>query len=165
MKTLTLIRHAKSSWNEPSVRDFDRTLNERGTRDAPVMGRRLAERDPGIDLIVTSPAKRARKTAGIIASAIGYPEQSIHLEPGIYEASAAELLEIVRHLPEEKMHVAMVGHNPGMTDIANLFSESAVPSLPTCGIVYLGMSVPRWGDAGPATGILVDFDTPKSGPR
>ena len=163
MKTLMIMRHAKSSWNDPSVIDFDRTLNERGNRDAPVMGGRLAEKNPGIELIVSSPAKRARTTAGIIAAATDYPEHSILLEPDIYEASVGELLEVVRRLPEENSHVAMVGHNPGFTDLANLLSGSAISNLPTCGIVYLEMCAPQWRNAATATAKLLELDTPKTG--
>jgi len=127
------------------------------------MGSRLAELNPGIGLLVSSPARRALTTTEFIADAIGYPKSSIRHEPGIYEASAQELLELIRSFPEESSHVAMVGHNPGFTDVGNLLSNASIANLPTCAVLLLEMEAPYWRDAGPATAKLVEFDFPKSG--
>ena len=162
--TLTLVRHAKSSWDDPGLDDFMRPLNDRGRRDAPEMGRRLREGGVQPDLIVSSPAKRAIKTARLIAGEFEWPEADILEAAGMYEAAADELLKLIRRLPDEKRDVILVGHNPGLTDLANLFLRSVIENIPTCGVVRLAFSARRWRDIGPecATLLLVDF--PKKSP-
>jgi phosphohistidine phosphatase len=158
---LTLIRHAKSSRDDMSLEDFVRPLNDRGKRDAPEMGRRLRESGVQSDLIVSSPAKRAIKTARIIAGEIGFPEADILEAAGIYEAAADELLGLVQGLPEEKRDVMLVGHNPGLTDLANLFIRPGIENIPTCGLVRLAFDAQHWRDILPCSASLLIFDYPK----
>lgn len=158
---LTLLRHAKSSWDEPGLADVMRPLNERGSKDAPEMGRRMRKSGVRPDLIVSSQATRALHTARIIAARIVYPEKDILEDGGIYTASADELLEFVRGLPDEKSDVMLVGHNPAFTDLANFFIRPALENVPTCGMVRLALKARRWRDIKPKKASLLLFDYPK----
>ena len=158
---LTLVRHAKSSRDDMSLDDFVRPLNDRGKRDAPEMGRRLRESGVQPDLIVSSPAKRAIKTARIIAGEIDFPEADILEAAGVYEAAAGDLLKLMRSLPEEKRDVMLVGHNPGLTDLANIFIRPGIENIPTCGLVRLAFDVQQWSDISPQSASLLMFDFPR----
>lgn len=144
MKTLYLIRHAKSSWDHPGLRDIQRPLNERGLRDAPVMARLLRARTDSPVLIVSSPAKRALTTALFFAEAFGIPDESVVRNPAIYEASLPELLQVIRALPNAAETILLFGHNPTFTDVANLFSDDFVANIPTCGIIQIDSEAPGW---------------------
>lgn len=163
MKRLTLIRHGKSSWKDPSLDDFDRPLNSRGKREVPEMGRRLAQRGTDPDAIVTSPAKRARKTAHGIAGALGWDQDIVEIAD-IYEASVETLFEVLRDFREEWNHVVLVGHNPGFTDLANSLFGERISNVPTCGVAEGELRVERWSDVAPGTGTLTLFDFPKREP-
>jgi phosphohistidine phosphatase len=158
---LTLLRHAKSSWDDPGLDDVMRPLNERGRKDAPEMGRRLRKSGVRPDLIVTSSATRALHTARIIAARIVYPETDILEDGMIYTASADELLELVRGFPDEKSDVMLVGHNPALTDTANLFLRSEVENIPTCGMVRVAFDERSWRDIDPKRATLLTIDYPK----
>ena len=161
MKLLTVIRHAKSSWKQPGVEDFARPLNGRGKRDAAAMGQRLAAEGFQPDVIVSSPAKRARSTATRLAKKVGYPKSEIVFEEGIYHASSDRLLQIVRQLDDALDHVALVGHNPGFSELSGLLSQDYVGDMPTCSVVRLQLSVTYWQEVGRKCGRLLDFDYPK----
>ena len=161
MYTLTLIRHAKSSWDDPSLDDFDRPLNPRGRRDAPLMGHLLHEQEVRFDLLVSSLARRALDTAREIARQVGYPTEAIRQEPAIYEASPGDLLAVVNALPAQARSVGLVGHNPGLTLLAQLLSREPVPELKTCAYVRLAFDVPDWSAVAPGEGRLLAFETPK----
>lgn len=164
MKTLVLLRHAKSSWDDSSLDDFDRPLSGRGKRDAPVMGRRLAALGAPPDLIVTSPAKRARKTAAIVASLLDYDKKKIDREEAIYEAGVEALMEIVGGLGDEADRVMLVGHNPGLTDLANALMKERVENIPTCGALGLEFCVDSWRKVMRKGGRMIFFEVPpKSG--
>lgn len=163
MKTLILVRHAKSSWKDASLADRDRPLNKRGKRDAPEMGRRLAARGGAPDLIVSSPATRALATARIIAAAVGYPADRIREDERLYLANPAELLEAIRDLEDGYERVFVLGHNPGLTELVNGLSEPAVDNVPTCGVVELRLMVDRWADLSRDTVQRASIDTPKGG--
>lgn len=162
MKRLTLVRHAKSSWKDRSLRDFDRPLNKRGKHDAPMMGERLAKAKVKPDLIVSSPAQRALKTARVIADAIGYPRKQISEQKSIYEASHAALLELVQRFDDTFQHVMLFGHNPAFTYLANSLIREHIENVPTCGIVCIDFDVSSWADIGSDKGQLVFFDYPKN---
>lgn len=161
MKRLFIIRHAKSSWDDPSLDDFDRPLNKRGKRDAPVMGKRLAKRVGCPDLIVSSPALRAKKTAQAIAEAVGYPIESVEWNERIYEASSTELIGILRKIDESVGTAMVFGHNPTLTMAANQLAGSSIENIPTCGVVELALPGTSWGDLAAGTAKLIDFDYPK----
>jgi len=161
MKSLILIRHAKSSWSDPDLADIDRPLNARGKRDAPAMGERLARRGIEPDGFVASPAKRARKTARAIAGAIGFPNGAIEWDARVYEASAMGLMDLVAGFDDAFDRIALVGHNPAMTELANLLGAGGIDNVPTCGIVEIEFPIHRWRDLPSTPGVLTCFDYPK----
>ncbi len=163
MKLLTLIRHAKSSWRDPGLDDFDRPLNRRGERDAPVMGGRLAAVDPPPERFVSSPAARARRTAEVIAAAVDTDAAPV-FERALYLASPGRMLGVVQDLDDALDHVAVVAHNPGTTEFANALADVRIDNVPTCGIVRLELDVASWRDAAPGCARLLDFDYPKRSP-
>jgi phosphohistidine phosphatase len=161
MKYLTLIRHAKSSWKEKGQDDFDRPLNERGQRDAPMMGRRLAQARVAPDLIVSSPALRAMTTARIIADAMGYPTSGIVLNKQIYEAELKDLFKVINGFDDHVQHVMLFGHNPGLTELAIYLTVAPIDNLPTCGVMRIALAVESWADVQQGSGKLIEFDYPK----
>lgn len=144
MKTLYLIRHAKSSWDFPNLTDFERPLNKRGLRDAPFMGMILRQKQIAPELFLSSPAKRALTTAQLFAIAMNYPVERIVTEPRIYEASRQTLLEIIASLPDDLESVALFCHNPAITDLANFLSDKTLDNVPTCGIFSVSLPSPTW---------------------
>lgn len=162
MKRLTLVRHAKSSWKDRSLSDFERPLNKRGKHDAPMMGERLVKLKFVPDLILSSPAKRAIKTARVIADAIGYPEKKILEKRAVYDADRTTLVQIIQALDDKLQHVMLFGHNPTFTYLANDFIEQHIENIPTCGIVCIDFDVQSWSDISPGKGRLVFFDYPKN---
>lgn len=146
MRTLYLIRHAKSSWDNPALRDFQRPLNERGQQDAPRMARFLKENGGTPDLIVSSPARRALTTAQFFAAEFGLDAARFQQNEHIYEAAPTEILRIVSALPNDAYTVLLFGHNPTFTDVANRFTEDFIPNVPTCGIVRIESSAPTWAE-------------------
>lgn len=144
MRTLFLIRHAKSSWDNPGLRDFNRPLNERGIRDAPQMAKLLVKQGIKPDLLVSSPAKRAISTALFFAEAFGIADEAVVREQDIYEASLVEILRIVERLPDTAPTVLLFGHNPTLTDVTNIFSERFIDNVPTCGIVQIESNTDTW---------------------
>ena len=163
MKTLVLVRHAKSSWKDASLADRDRPLNRRGKHDAPEMGRRLADLVGTPDLIVSSPATRAMATARIIAEAVGYAVDEIREDERIYQAGPAEILDVIRSLQDERDRVFLFGHNPGLTELVNELSEPPVENVPTCGVVVLRLATERWADVSRPTVRRAALITPKGG--
>ena len=161
MKTLTLIRHAKSSWKNMGLADYDRPLNKRGKRDAPMMGRRLAERGFDTGLMMTSPAARAVATAEAIAEEIEYPLTEIVANERLYGADQFELLEVIRGIDDSLDEVVLVGHNPGLTDLVDYLSAHPIGNVPTCGIVELVLDVDSWALIDRTRPTNVDFDYPR----
>ena len=161
MKTLILARHAKSSWKDAELADFDRPLNKRGRKNAPEMGRRLAERGDWPEQIVTSPARRAQDTAVALAAALHIEERNISFEPAVYEAAPAVLLQIIRSFDDVWQKILLVGHNPGLTELANLLAPCQIDNIVTCGLVGLEFDLNLWRDIGPGRGRMLFYDFPK----
>lgn len=161
MKTLTLIRHAKSSWDEPGKLDFERPLNRRGQRDAPKMGQRLAGRGFAPDLLVSSPALRALTTAQIIADRIDYPQANIVRERDLYLASLGKLLDITASQDDTVDHLVLFGHNPGFTAYANYLVPGVTDNVPTCGVVSMRIATDTWAIYDRPQATLDFFDYPK----
>jgi phosphohistidine phosphatase len=161
MKKLILIRHAKSSWNFPHLKDFDRPLNSRGKKDAPLMGRRLKKKKEHPDLIISSPAKRAIKTAKIIAKQLDYPKKKIVVKENIYEASTDDLLEVIRNIDDKFTNVYLFGHNPGFNNLSYYLTKKDVDNIPTCGIFAIEFEIESWAYVKKGGGIFVYFDFPK----
>ena len=160
MKTLFLVRHAKSSWKDSSIDDNDRPLNKRGKRDAPFMGELLKEKVVNPDLVISSPAKRASKTAQIIAEQIGYYKKDIIYSEEIYEASSRELVDFIKKIDDKYNSVMLFGHNPGFTMLNNFLSKHYIDNIPTCGIVALEFNN-TWKEIDKNTAKMIFFDYPK----
>ena len=144
MKFLFLIRHAKSSWDNPTLRDFQRPLRQRGLETAPKMAMVIHKEKVKPDLLVSSPARRAIDTARFFGIVFGISEQEFRIEADIYEASPATLQRVISNIPEEAHTVFMFGHNPGFTDVANLYTEDFIENIPTCGIVRIDSTAESW---------------------
>lgn len=161
MKRVTIVRHAKSDWSK-NLPDIARPLNERGRRNAPEMGQRLAARDVVPDLILTSPAVRARITAEAIAVQIGYPTSDIEVIDDLYGADVAEVIEILMALDDSVCHVAVFGHNPCLTSFVNhIVTGAGIENIPTCGVAELSFAAERWAGIENAEAKLLEFDYPK----
>ena len=144
MKTLTIVRHAKSSWKDASLSDRHRPLNGRGKRDAPVMGQRILEHGIRPSLIISSPAERAWTTAKVVAEQINYPREFLQREPGLYLASLDQLLDIIVAQDESFNSLMVFGHNPGLTDLVNFLQPGLTSNLPTAGVVAVGLHQDDW---------------------
>ncbi|NLX18278.1 MAG: histidine phosphatase family protein [Desulfobulbus sp.] len=160
-RLLFICRHAKSSWDDAAVRDFDRLLNKRGERDAPEMGRRLAQRGVRADLIISSPAKRALQTACYYADKLAYPLKRLQTEPLLYLAPVRRLIRLVEATDPGVRTLFLVGHNPESTNLANILGGLHIDTIPTAGIVALAFQQPSWHGLAPGSGQLVFFDYPK----
>lgn len=161
MKSLYLIRHAKSSWKFPELTDHDRPLNSRGKRDAPEMGRRLKERDIRPDLLVSSTALRAMTTCQVIAEQIGYPKEKIVGDRNIFHSGSGTLLQIVKNTSNDKNRLMIFGHNPGFTDFANRLAQTDIWNIPTCGVFACSFPVDHWKDVSFGGGQFLFYDYPK----
>ncbi|MGD9186569.1 MAG: histidine phosphatase family protein [Desulfobacteraceae bacterium] len=163
MKTLTLIRHAKSSWKYPDLADYDRPLNKRGRRDAAMMAERLNVRGFSPQRILTSPAVRALRTAEAMAAAIDLSTQQIEITPLIYGGGVQDLLQLIREQAPDESWIALVGHNPEFTILARLLSGRSIENVPTCGVVESQFETDRWQQVGAdgATASRFCFDFPK----
>lgn len=160
MKKLTLIRHAKSDWGSGAASDFERPLNRRGNKAAPLMAGRILERGSAPDLLVSSPAQRAVETVELLAQGLELAQEQVVLRREIYEASLATLIEIVRHLPEPD-HIALIGHNPGLSELGLWLCPQAPEWLPTCAVLELELAADDWAAVSPGCASLAYYDYPK----
>lgn len=152
MKTLFLLRHAKSSWKEADLADFDRPLNERGRRAAPFMGRLLQDRGFSPDLIISSPARRARKTAKLFKEAGDY-EAEVMFDDRIYEASSNTLVYVAGEVDDSINAVMLVGHNPGMEGAVRVLTGLTEP-MPTAAVAVIDLDVDSWKQIASGRGTL-----------
>jgi phosphohistidine phosphatase len=160
MKTLFLVRHAKSSWDDASLPDKDRPLNDRGKRDAAKMGERLAKHDVKPDLILSSPARRALTTAEIIAKKLDYKPKSIVVDDRLYATEADDLLSAIRKLGNKPKRVMIFGHNPELTELANRLS-SKITRMPTCAVAEFTFEAKSWASIGEDKPSKATLDYPK----
>ncbi|MBN1302226.1 MAG: histidine phosphatase family protein [Melioribacteraceae bacterium] len=161
MKIVFLVRHAKSSWKENNLSDFERPLNNRGRRDAPFMADLFKSKNTLPDLMLSSPANRAITTARIFAELFAIDKNKIITDPSIYEAGAGELLDIINGLENKYENVMLFGHNPSITMISNYLSDKRIENIPTCGIVKIIFKADSWRSVEIGTGILASFEYPK----
>jgi phosphohistidine phosphatase len=165
VKKLYIIRHAKSSWDDPSLSDFDRPLNDRGKRDAPRMAKRLKEKRLTPDAVLTSPALRAKDTCHIICEGLGFNKNKIEEKPALYHASDDQILKVIHTLKDrtgdEEENVLVFGHNPGLTEFANRLSHENIDNIPTAGVVCISLTAKNWKQVEWGSGKLVFFDFPK----
>ena len=161
MKTLYLIRHAKSSWDFPDLPDYERPLGKRGEKNAPEMGRRLNSRLIYPNILVSSPAVRARETSLKISREISFPEQEIVFEADIYGAGVTTLLKTIEAFPDTSSSAFLVGHNPGITSLAEYLTGNYIGNIPTCGLACIELEIDSWSMTGRGLGKLGFFDYPK----
>ena len=164
MKTLTLVRHAKSSWKDTSLPDRDRPLNKRGKRDAPEMGRRITDAGIRPSLIVSSPAVRAWATAKVIANQIGYPREFLQRDSALYLASVNGILDVIVSQDAGFNNLMLVGHNPGFTDFANYLVPGLTNNMPTAAVVCVELDTDDWSLYDKPDVNLVLYDFPKNRP-
>ena len=147
MKTLYFIRHAKSSWENPDLRDHDRPLNPRGLRDAPRMANRLLGMDVVPDGILTSSARRAKQTSDFFRDALNVSPDNVIVAPGLYHAWPDVITEHIRQLPANFDTVLVFGHNPGYTALTNqLENDLFIGNMPTCGVAGAKADINQWSD-------------------
>ena len=162
MKTVILVRHAKSSWDDASLTDFERPLNDRGKKDAPEMAERLLKRKIPIDAFVSSPAKRAKKTATIFAKAFDVEKEDVLLADPLYHAHEKDFYDVISQLPESLNNIAVFSHNPGITDFVNsLTPEARIDNVPTCGMFAVTFQG-SWKEFKDAEKQFLFFDYPKN---
>jgi phosphohistidine phosphatase len=162
MRTLYLTRHAKSSKDDPTLRDFDRPLNERGVSDAALMAKVFAGRGERVDRLVTSPALRALSTARVFAAALGVKPAGLDLEGDIYEADPSTLLQVVRHISGDPGSVMLFGHNPGFSLFAAELTGRPAEELPTCATVRIDLDVDDWKKVARGSGERQWVDFPRN---
>jgi phosphohistidine phosphatase len=161
MKTLTLLRHAKSSWKDSSLMDHDRPLNKRGKRDLPVMGERMQQAGIRPSLILSSTAVRAWTTAKGIAKEISYPVEFLQREQRLYHAGVRRIIEVLNEQDIAFNNIVLVGHNPGLTDFANYLLPDVTDNIPTCGFISLTIDSDDWNLQTKKNADLVVYDYPK----
>ncbi len=161
MKDIYMIRHAKSDWSN-GVSDFERGLNKRGLIDAPLMGEVLKQKSILPDLLLSSPALRAKLTAEKIAKKIGYKEEKIVYENSLYLADVRGFYHVIDNLHDNINSVMIVSHNNGITDFVNSLSKENIYNMPTCSIAHIRVSVDSWSYISAGGGELIFFDFPKN---
>ena len=156
---LLLVRHAKSSWSNPSLTDFDRPLNKRGASNAPLMGQRIRDYGLHLDAIITSTAERAQETSKLIAKEMAYEIEDIDLESDLYHASREVFINILSK--QQNRNIAMVGHNPGIQDFSYWLSSEPTVNFPTCGVIHISFSLDNWTEISKNSGKAMRFEYPK----
>ncbi len=161
MKTLTILRHAKSSWKDTGLSDHDRPLNKRGERDVPIMATRILQAGIRPSLILTSPAIRAWTTAQVIAEKISYPIEFLQRDERLYHAGVRRIIDILAEQDIGFNSLMIVGHNPGFTDFANYLVPGLTHNIPTCGVVSVTVDSDDWNLKANKDAELVTYDYPK----
>lgn len=161
MKKLTLVRHAKSSWKDPSLNDFDRPLNKRGKRDLPAMAERLHQFDIKPDLIISSGANRALTTAQAIKTRLGVTQEQFSIQPELYESCSETLLYVLQNQNNTPQHIMLVGHNPGLEMLGFYLTQEHLEKFPTAAVIHMYLSVTRWDELAEGCATLTLFDYPK----
>lgn len=161
MKELLVIRHAKSSWANAFQGDFERSLNDRGHRDAPAMAERMMKRGVGIQCFASSTANRAITTAVYFAEAYGKNKKDILLFPELYHAPEEIFYQVITKLPDNSNTVALFSHNPGITDFINSLTNTRIDNMPTCGIFAIKTKIKEWRSFREGEKEFWFFDYPK----
>lgn len=162
LKTIILVRHAKSSWDDFSLKDEERPLTDRGKKNAPEMAKRLMKKKIPLDAILSSPAKRAKSTAEYFAKEYDIPKKKIKLVPELYMASNDAFIKTIRNAPEKADSIALFSHNNGITQFANTLSETRIDHMPTCSVFAVNVDIESWTDFEPGKTQFYFFDYPKS---
>ncbi len=161
MKTVYLIRHAKSSWEDMQLSDVERPLNKRGFRDAPFMAKVFQAKEKTPNLLISSPAVRAHTTAQYFADVYGIPHSNISIENKMYLGDEENTINIIQALDNDMDTVCIFGHNPNFTHLANIFSKNYIPNVPTCAIVKIEADINEWSAWNTDTASMTQFHYPK----
>ncbi|HEY0040794.1 MAG TPA: histidine phosphatase family protein [Flavisolibacter sp.] len=162
MKTLILVRHAKSDWSNEGISDIDRPLNERGKKDAPEMAKRLRKKGIKIDRFISSPAKRAFRTARFFAEDFDVKKDDIQAEKSLYGATPRQFEEVIASLTDKDDTIVIFSHNPGITEYANTLSTVHTDNIPTCGMFAVQAEVESWQAFTKADKKFLFYDYPKN---
>jgi phosphohistidine phosphatase len=162
IKQLLIIRHAKSSWDIASMKDFDRPLNQRGLHDAPMMAKRLLDKKVTIDAFISSTAKRAFTTASYFAETFSVAEKNIIKVPNLYHAAPSIFYEVIKNIDDHFSSIAVFSHNPGITTFVNQLTTTQIDDMPTCGIFGITIKTATWKDFATAEKAFWFFDYPKA---
>lgn len=160
MKTLYIVRHAKSSWKYPLLTDFERPLNQRGRKNARRMGTVLQGRAAHPDLILSSPANRAATTARLIATALQYPLEQIQYPAVLYQFDAQALIPVVQQIDDASQSVMIVGHQPAVSALVAFIAERAQSHFPTAAVCCLNLDIPAWAGIAGGCGQVIFCDRP-----
>jgi phosphohistidine phosphatase len=163
MKSILLVRHAKSSWENAAMKDFDRVLNDRGNKDAPMMAKRLQDKKFDIDLFVSSPATRAYTTAKYFHEIFNSKKELLVTVPELYHASVADFYQTIHSLDNRFDTVAIFSHNPGITEMVNSLGVAKVDNMPTCAVFAVRADINNWSDFEQSPRHFWFFDYPKLG--
>jgi phosphohistidine phosphatase len=161
MKQLLLVRHAKSSWDDSSINDIDRPLNDRGKKDAPKMAERLRDKKVKIDGFYTSPAKRAFTTCKLFAKEYDKKEKNIIQVEELYEPRIESFFNVIRKADNDFDTIALFSHNPGITAFANQLTNVQVDDMPTCSVFAIKADIKKWNEFQEAEKLFWFFDYPK----
>ena len=162
MKTLLLVRHAKSSWDSLTLSDFDRPLNDRGKNDAPIMAKRIKKINIKIDAFISSPAKRAKKTAEYFIKEFGRKEDEIIFVSALYDETIKDFETTIKEIKDKHDCVAIFSHNPGITAFANQLIDNAnIDNMPTCSVFAVKANVDKWKDFSKGKKDFLFFEYPK----
>ncbi len=160
MKTLLILRHAKSSWDNLQMSDFERPLNARGLEAAPFIGKIIYDKKLQPDLVLSSPAKRAKQTAILIKQSAQI-SANIKYEQKIYEASPLILVEIISEIDDNFALILLVGHNPGLESLVRILAGQLQP-MPTAALAKINLNIEKWADIKADCGNLEFLITPKN---
>ncbi|MGE0699853.1 MAG: histidine phosphatase family protein [Hyphomicrobiaceae bacterium] len=169
MRTLSLLRHAKSSWDDERLADVERPLAPRGSKAAPRMGRHMREIGVVPDLVLCSPARRTRETADLVLPCLAGPPPRLLHDPAIYEATVEELMAVLRRVGPEVAHALLIGHNPGLQELAIVLTEGTdsedrraiAEKLPTTALVVIDLAITDWGEISGGKGRIRHLATPR----
>lgn len=161
VKEVCFVRHAKSSWSNLQIRDFDRPLDERGLADAPMMAEKMKNLGLIPDFMITSGANRAKSTAKYFFDEFGLAQDQFQVNNDIYEASAETVYDVIRTAPDSAHFLYIFGHNPTFTWIANAIAGVHIDNVPTCGIVHAQLMISSWSKFRPDIAGFVGFHYPK----
>jgi phosphohistidine phosphatase len=161
MKTIILMRHAKSSWKYPELKDIDRPLKKKGEKDSVMMAQVLKESALPVDGIVSSPAVRAKATASAVAGELGISSSSVVENPRIYLESKNKLLHEINALDDRWNTVVMVAHNPALTDLANMLNGKSFDRMPTASVIAIQFDCNSWKEVEKKNGKSLFFESPK----
>lgn len=161
MKSIIIVRHAKSGWENPLQQDFDRPLNERGEKDAPAMAKRLVEQSIPIDAFISSPAKRALTTARHFATAYGIEKEKVLQVPELYHAPMHVFYDVIAAIDNRYNSIAVFSHNGGITDFVNTLTKTKIDNMPTCAVFAVKADIDNWNEFFGAEKSFWFFDYPK----